>query len=95
MASGYLFRLQRETVVLINGFCNLIRVLIMCLQCEASVLRTVLSDNTLNTLLSNIRTNIQFVDTIRIIIKYLKIFKNAPTYFGSQGIHHQGALYRA
>jgi hypothetical protein len=24
-----------------------------------------------------------------------KIFKNAPTYFGSQGIHHQGAVYSA
>ena len=29
------------------------------------------------------------------IIKYLNIFKIAPTYFGSQGIHHQGALYSA
>jgi len=29
------------------------------------------------------------------IIKYLKIFKIAPKYFGSQGIHHQGALYSA
>ena len=46
-----------------------------------------------NTLLSNKCTNIQFVDTIRIIIKYLKkIFKIAPTCFGSQGINHQGAL---
>jgi hypothetical protein len=36
-----------------------------------------------------------YVDTIRVIIKYLKIFKIAPTCFGSQGIHHQGALYSA
>jgi hypothetical protein len=26
---------------------------------------------------------------------YYNIFKIAPTYFGSQGIHHQGALYSA
>jgi len=26
---------------------------------------------------------------------YYKIFKNASTCFGSQGIHHQGALYSA
>jgi len=26
---------------------------------------------------------------------YCKIFKIAPTCFGSQGIHHQGALYSA
>jgi hypothetical protein len=26
---------------------------------------------------------------------YYKIFKIAPTCFGSQGIHHQGALYSA
>ena len=32
---------------------------------------------------------------IRIIIKYLKIFNITPTCFGSQGIHHQGALYNA
>jgi len=44
------------------------------------------------TLLSNRCTNIQFVDTIRVIIKYLKIFKSAPICFGSQGIHHQAAL---
>ena len=48
-----------------------------------------------NTLLSNRCTNIQFVDTIRIIIKCLEIFKIAPTYFGSQGIHHHGVLYSA
>jgi len=35
--------------------------------------------------------NIQFVDTIKII----KIFKLALTCFGSQRIHHQGALYSA
>ena len=28
-------------------------------------------------------------------LKYLKIFKIAPTCFGSQGFHHQGALYIA
>jgi hypothetical protein len=28
----------------------------------------------------------------QIYYKILKIFKIAPTYFGSQGIHHQGAL---
>ena len=32
---------------------------------------------------------------IRIIMKYLKIFKIAPTYFGSQGINREGALYGA
>jgi len=31
--------------------------------------------------------------TIRIIIKYFKIFKVAPTCFGSQGIHRYRALY--
>jgi len=31
----------------------------------------------------------------KIITKYLKIFKIAPTYFGSQGIHHQRSLYSA
>ena len=36
-----------------------------------------------------------YVDTVRIIIKYLKIFKIVPTCFGSQRIHHQGALYSA
>jgi len=46
----------------------------------------------INILLSNRCTNIQFVDKIRIIIKYLKIFKIVPTCFGSQGIHHQGAI---
>jgi len=35
------------------------------------------------------------VYTIAIIIKYLKISKIAPTCFGSQGIHHLGALYSA
>jgi len=35
--------------------------------------------------------NILLVDTIRIIIKYLKIFKIAPTCFRLQEIHHQGA----
>jgi len=35
--------------------------------------------------------NIQYVDTIK-IIKYLKVL---PTCFGSQRIHHQGALYCA
>jgi len=38
---------------------------------------------------------ISIVDTIIIITKYLKIFKIAPTCFGSQGIRHQGALYSA
>ena len=38
---------------------------------------------------------IYFVDTIRIIIKHLKIFKTLPTYFGAQGFHHQGAFYSA
>jgi len=33
--------------------------------------------------------------TLLIIIKYLKIFKIAPTCFESQGIHHQRALYSA
>ena len=28
-------------------------------------------------------------------VKHLKIFKIAPTYLKSQGIHHQGALYSA
>jgi len=32
---------------------------------------------------------------VRIIVKYLKIFKIAPACFKSQGIHHQGALYSA
>jgi len=27
------------------------------------------------------------------ITKYINIFKIAPKYFGSQGIHHQGALH--
>jgi len=49
--------------------------------------------STQNTLLFNRCTNIQFVDKIRIIIKYLKIFKIAPTCFGSQWIHHRGAFY--
>ena len=38
---------------------------------------------------------IQQIDKIRIIIKYLKIFKTAQTCFGSQGIRHQGDLYSA
>jgi len=37
----------------------------------------------------------QFVDKIRIIVKYIKIFKIFPTYFGSQVIHHQGSLHNA
>jgi len=49
--------------------------------------------STQTTFLSNRCTNIQFVDKIRNIIKYFKMFKIAPTCFGSQGIHHQGALY--
>ena len=32
---------------------------------------------------------------LELYIKYLKIFKIAPTCFGSQGFYHQGALYSA
>jgi len=36
-----------------------------------------------NTLLSNSYTNIKFVDTIRIIIKYLKLLQHVPDHKGS------------
>jgi len=35
--------------------------------------------------------HIKYVDAI----KYYKIFESAPKSFGSQAIHHHGALYRA
>jgi len=64
-----------------------------CILCESTEHGRLQTYSWVRHSLSNACTNIQFVDTIRIIIKCLKIFKIAPTCSRSQGIHHHAALY--